>query len=294
MVRFSCDDQDFFEVDPVRYAGALEERGLTAYRRAIAQRADGDRNFAVSWARERLAVLDGDSEAIIALLGGDLSSPHQFIRVSEAMVELGRDDDVLFWTHRGFSETNGWQVAQLYDLACAVHERRGAYLELLALRREAHERMPSASTYRALRRAAEPLSAWPLERDGARRALRAHDRGGLIDALLEEGDLDSAWEAATATPAWDPGRERRTRLAEAREPARPDEALAWYLLAVEDILLETGRAAYARAVSVLKQARRAAAAANQSEAFATTLTDLRQRHTRRPTLIAMLDKASLT
>ena len=92
-------------------------------------------------------------------------------------------------------------------------------------------------------------------------------------------------------PAWDPGRERRTRLAEAREPARPDEALAWYMLVVDELLLETGRAAYARAVSVLKQARRAAAAANQSEAFAATLTDLRERHRRRPTLIAMLDKA---
>jgi hypothetical protein len=30
MVRFSCDDQDFVEVDPVRYAGALGERGLLA------------------------------------------------------------------------------------------------------------------------------------------------------------------------------------------------------------------------------------------------------------------------
>ena len=126
MVRFSCDDQDFFEVDPVRYASALGERGLTIYRRAIAQRADGEQNFAVRWARERLAVLDGDTEAIIALLGGDLSSPHQFIRVSEAMAELGRDEDVLFWTRRGIDETNGWQVAQLYDLACDVHGRRGA------------------------------------------------------------------------------------------------------------------------------------------------------------------------
>jgi hypothetical protein len=69
MVRFSCEDQDFFEVDPVRYAGALGERGLLVYRRAIEEREDGGRVFAVRWARERLAVLDGDGGAIVALLG---------------------------------------------------------------------------------------------------------------------------------------------------------------------------------------------------------------------------------
>jgi hypothetical protein len=294
MVRFSCDDQDLFEVDPVRYASALGERGVTAYRRVIAQRSDGEQNFAVRWARERLAVLDGDNDAIVTLLGGDLNSPHQFIRVSEAMAELGRDDDVLQWTARGIAETRGWQVAKLYDLACDVHERRGTHLEVLGLRHQQHEQMASASTYRALRRAAEPLSAWQSERDGARRALRERDPGGLIDALLEDGDPDAAWEAANAIPAWDPGRERRTRLAEAREAARPDEALALYILVAEDHLLETGRPAYARAISILKRARRAAEAANHNDQFASTLSHLRERHRRRPTLIAMLDKAGLT
>src|SRR3954468_2408416 len=32
MVRFGFDDQDFFEVDPVRYASALGQTGLPAYR----------------------------------------------------------------------------------------------------------------------------------------------------------------------------------------------------------------------------------------------------------------------
>jgi uncharacterized Zn finger protein len=61
----------------------------------------------------------------------------------------------------------------------------------------------------------------------------------------------------------------------------------------DEELLQTGRAAYARGVSLLKRARRAAQAAGQDEAFATALDDLRERHRRRPTLIAMLDKAAL-
>jgi hypothetical protein len=292
MVRFSCEDQDFFEVDPVRYAEALGEPGLTAYRRAIAAR-DGQRVFAVRWARERLAVLDGDTQAIVSLLGGDLSSPHQFIRVCEAMAELGRFDDVLAWARRGITETQGWQVAQLYDLACDVHDRHETPVEVLALRREQHERMASAGTYRALRRAADALDAWEVECAAARTALRERDRGELVEALLGDGDADAAWAVATEDPAWDPAG-RRLRLAQARETTRPDEALAWYLQIADDELEETGRPAYARAVAVLKHARRAAEAAGEGAAFAATLAALRERHRRRPTLIAMLDKAALS
>ena len=60
MIRFGFDDQDFFEVDPVRYASALGESGLAAYRSAVTARRDGDA-FPVRYALERLAILDRDS-----------------------------------------------------------------------------------------------------------------------------------------------------------------------------------------------------------------------------------------
>src|SRR5215211_3048046 len=161
MVRFGFDDQDFFEVDPVRYASALGDTGLAAYRDAVGARRDGDA-FAVRYARERLAILDRDVDAIVRLLGGDLTTPYQFIRVAEAMRELGLDAETLAWAKRGIAQTSGWQVAQLYDLACDV--QRGQPIEVLALRRAQHERMPSSSTYRAVRAAAEALDAWPLAR----------------------------------------------------------------------------------------------------------------------------------
>ena len=68
MVRFGFDDQDFFEVDPVRYAGALGDAGLAAYRGAVDARGEGD-SFAVSYARERLAVLDRDVDALVRSAG---------------------------------------------------------------------------------------------------------------------------------------------------------------------------------------------------------------------------------
>jgi hypothetical protein len=293
MVRFGCDDQDFFVVDPVRYAPALGDRGLSAYRHAIAQRDDADRVFAVRWARQRLTVLDGDEEAIVAVLGGDLTRPHQFIAICEAMAELGRDERVLAWANRGIAQTTGWQVEKLYDLACGAHERRNAPLEVLRLRREQHETMASASTYSRLRRAADAVDAWGIERDAARLALRERDFGGLVDALLAEGEAEAAWSVAVENPDWDPGLARRLRLAEAREAGHPQQALHWYMTVVDETLLETGRPAYARAVAVLKRARRAADASDEADSFAVWVVNLRERHRRRPALIAMLDKAGL-
>jgi uncharacterized Zn finger protein len=101
------------------------------------------------------------------------------------------------------------------------------------------------------------------------------------------------WSVAHEDPAWDPGLPRRLRLAEAREAQQPEQALPWYMLVADEMLLETGHRAYARAIPVLKHARRAAEAAGQREWFETRLADLREHHRRRPTLIATLDKAGL-
>lgn len=60
-------------------------------------------------------------------------------------------------------------------------------------------------TYSQLRRAAEDMDAWNIERDAARVSLRGRDLGGLVDALLDEGDVEEAWSVANEAPAWEPG-----------------------------------------------------------------------------------------
>jgi hypothetical protein len=104
MIRFRFVDQDSFEVDPGRYASALGEDGIAAYRKAVAAH-PADDSFAARYPRERLAVLDGDVDAIVKLLGGDLSTPSRFVRIAAAMSELGRDGETLAWTARGIAET---------------------------------------------------------------------------------------------------------------------------------------------------------------------------------------------
>lgn len=67
-----------------------------------------------------------------------------------------------------------------------------------------------------------------------------------------------------------------------------------YQRVVEHVLATTDRRAYQQAVRILKRADTAARAADQADTFAVYLAELRERHRRRPTLIALLDKARLT
>jgi uncharacterized Zn finger protein len=229
----------------------------------------------------------------VKLLGGDLTSPYQFIRVAEAMGELGLDDEVLAWSTRGIAQTNGWQTSQLYDLACGVHARRKQPLEVLALRRAQHERRPSSSTYRALRTAADALDVWPLEQDAARATLQRGDPRGLVDALLGDGELGLAWSAAVASPQDALGSDLWLRLAESSERDRPADALAVYQRIAGEVLERADRRAYRSAARILQRAQAAAQAAGELDAFGEYLTRLRERHRRRPALITILDKANL-
>lgn len=266
---------------------------MATYRREVQRRRDaGDSSFGVRYADERLAVLDGDVERIVRLLGRDPATPYRFIRVAEAMEELGRDDDVLRWALRGIAETSGWQVAQLYDLADGVHTRRGTSEERLRLRREQHERMPSSTTYDLLRKAAEP-DRWAEERAAARAVLAVRDPGALVDVLLADGEPDAAWRVAVDNADWEPGPQRWLRLAEAREPSAPGDALDVYLRLADAMLETAGRGAYTRAIALLRRARRAAASADRLEYFRQQPPSLRDQHRRRPTCVTMLDKAAL-
>lgn len=289
MACFTLADQDFFELDPVRYAAALREEGLAAYRDAVMNAGEPD-SYAVRHIRERLAILDEDVDAIVDLAGGDLSNAYQFGNVAEAMGQIGRDDLVLEWAERGIAETDGWQVAGLYDIACETYERRGEPLQALRLRRAHHERAPSTSTYEALGRAANAVGVWEVERDAARAALQRRDTRAYVHALLADGDTQLAWDVAEASENsldsddW-------LRLAEAHEATRPDDALGVYQRVVDETLCDADVRAYRRAAKILKRARAAALAATELDLFDDHVQRIREQYRRRPSLIGILDRA---
>jgi hypothetical protein len=289
MASFAIADQDFFELDPVRYVGALREQGLAAYREAVINASEPD-SFAVRHARERLAIVDEDLEAIVELIGGDLSNGARFARVAEAMGEIGRDDLVLEWAERGIAETDGWLVARLYDIACETYTRQGRPLEALRLRRAHHERASTSSTYEALRLAAGAVHAWDDERDAAREVLQRRDERGFVHVLLADGDAQLAWDVAMASDNSLDG-DDWLRLAEANEAIRPDEVLVVYQRVVDETLERADTRAYRRAAKILKRARGAALAATQPELFNEHVRRIREQYRRRPSLIGILDRA---
>ncbi|MEE9414483.1 MAG: hypothetical protein V3V01_04300 [Acidimicrobiales bacterium] len=290
MVKFGFDDQDFFTIDPVLYAPALGDKGMAVYRKAVAERSTQGRvPFAVRNAIERLAVLDEDIEAIVSLLGQDLTSPHQYTRVAAAMLELGRPADALAWAERGIAATSGWQVKHLYDVAAGVHDANEDLTAVLDVRLDHHQNMPSTSTYGLLRDAASAVGSWDSQVASARDVLGRRDRGSLVDVLLADGEIESAWGIA-AEDGDDLGNDRLVRLAEAYEVVDPAASVDVYVRVVESILETTDRRAYRAAVQQLKNARRAAVAADLAEEHHAYLVALREEHRRRPTLAAMLDK----
>lgn len=309
MVKFAFEDQDFFEVDPVAYADALGDKGLAVYRREVAKRSDptdaaehrsetlrdfygGFPSFAAKYAAERLAIIDRDVDRLVEMLGGDLSSPHQLQRVAEAMVELGDADDALRWVRRGIAETSGWQVAKLYDLAADLVADANDLGEVVEVRRHHHERMPSASTYARLQAAASAVDTWAVEVDQARAVLAERDPAGYIDALLADDEADEAW-AVAANGDREILASQWLRLAEAREPTVPGDSMVVYLRLADDVLVRADKRAYRDAVRHLNAARRAATAADRTDELTEHLEVLRERNRRRPSFMAMLDKAGL-
>jgi hypothetical protein len=69
----------------------------------------------------------------------------------------------------------------------------------------------------------------------------------LIDALLDDGDLDAAWTAA----ATDASQDRWIRLADSSVATRPADALAVYLKAISALTKQTGDNVYHQIAALL-------------------------------------------
>jgi hypothetical protein len=165
-------------------------------------------------------------------------------------------------------------------------------------RRARHEAERSLASYRALRAAARQGNTWNTERI---KALSQLPPPVLVDALLDDGDLDAAW-AVLAQPA-DPGRppvladdaaeEQRLRLADASLTARPAQALGVYLAAAGPLTRQTGDAAYRKLVRLLTSARACHQALGTTGEFGRYMAGLREANKRKRNLIRLLDDAGL-
>ena len=168
-VRFQFDDQDFFEVDPVRDTGALGEAGLAAYSDAVGGRRDGD-SFALRYARERLAILDATSTRSCGCsVGTDEPVPSSFASPRRCA--------------SSGSTTRRWRGPS----AASRRPAAGRSLSCNDLARAVHDAREEPGATRGARAAA---------------TLQRADVRGFVDAFLGDDEPELAWSAAAAAP-WD-------------------------------------------------------------------------------------------
>ena len=111
----------------------------------------------------------------------------------------------------------------------------------------------------------------------------------LVDALLDDGDLDAAWEAAkdaASDAQW-------LRLADASAATRPIDALAVYMRAIAPLKSMTGDRVYHRMASLLLSARACHETLGTTDKFARYMTGLRLDQKRKRNLIKILDQKGL-
>lgn len=293
------------------YADVLGEEGLIAYRerveaawRALPPAKPGYQpgRFAVTHLMERLADLEGGTDAVVAIMARDVTSGYDLLRIAQRLCADGRDDEALAWLERGLAEFA--PDGRLRSLAAECHLRAGRAGAAEELLWQNFAERPGLAAYIALHEAAADMAPWrprALARLGQAPAitgrfserpyLQGSGRSDLVEVLLWEDDVEAAWEAALAGGCRD---ELWLRLARARATAgHPADAIPILTAAAEQRIAHKDRAAYQVAAQLLVEAGAMFARCDRSEDFRSYLGGLRTAHRPKRALREELDRARL-
>ncbi len=291
-----------FAPDLGDYADLLGDEGIATVRERI--RTTYEENPEDGRARrlmESVARAEGDVDALIAIIAADLDDyGRSHLRIVRELDEAGRGDEALGWAERGLREATR-PDQQLVEYLSGRYAAAGRTGDVLGLRRTRFQAERTLAHYQALRAAATDLGTWPAEHGQALALLTEdarHQRarvpwawGGpvLVDALLDDGDLDAAWAAAKDTAT----EEQWLRLADASAASRPADALALYLRAIGSLKRDTGDPVYRRIASLLLSARGCHQTLGTTDQFRGYVTALRAEQKRKRNLIKILDENGL-
>lgn len=297
------DSIGFFSLED--HLPALGKEGLAAYRRLaetawkkVSPRGPGTRGeedngqrYQLTEIMKTLARMDDDTDALVDALKHDLTQPHTYVEIAQALSQANRHDDALHWAEAGRRAFKGRLNVPLDDFLVAEYHRRKRHDDAVALRWSRFLESPSLPTYQQLKAAASRAKSWPAWREKAVAFLRKPESRGsqpgysaswiasnasvLVQALLWEGDAPAALEAARAggcgTHLW-------LQLAGALETDHADEAIVIYRRQIDPIVRVTGNPAYDQAADLLRRVRVLMARTGKSEEFGPYLDGLRTRY----------------
>jgi uncharacterized Zn finger protein len=285
------------------YAGLLGDLGLATVRKRIAAAYAGQpTDWRAKSLMEAMARADGDVDALVTIYAAELDNHGwNHLRIARELDGAHRGDEALAWAERGLREA-AHPDQPLVDYLASRYAAAGRNDDVLGLRRDRFQAQRSLASYQALRQAATDVDAWPAQREQALALLREDARHWrstvswawtegpvLVDALLDDGDLDAAWAAAkdAATDAqW-------LRLADAAAATRPADALAVYLRTVGSLKKLTGNDVYQRMATLLLAARACHEALGTTTEFRRYIAALRMDQKRKRNLMKILDANGL-
>ncbi|MGF1425626.1 SWIM zinc finger family protein [Kitasatospora sp. LaBMicrA B282] len=292
------------EIDLEDYRDILAETGLARVRE-LAQEAW--RRRPSGWAEKNLmqdlVKAEGDVDALIAVHAADLApSGWTHLVIAQELDAAGREAESLEWAERGLRTTAGQAHVddRLLDYVTSRYVRAGRLTDAVAVRRDRSNAARTLAAYRKLRDAARTAGTWDTERPTALDLLRTdadnkHGRAWygdgpvLIDALIDDGDLDAAWQAAPGCA----GMRQWLTLADQVRDSRPADALEVYRRAIEPLKQVTGDGNYQQMATLLLSARTCHRALGTETEFASYLAALRADQKRKRNLLKILAEKGL-
>ena len=316
------DEWDVFGGAPETYADVLGTVGLAAYRRlaetewakvpALGPGSGGvspysSRRFRVTSIMESLARAAGDLDELVTVKVRDLSSAYRFLEIAQVCRDAGREDAALDWAERGVRAFPTATDSRLREFLAELYHHRSRHDEAMALIWAGFVERPSLERYQLLKSHADRIEARPTWRIRAIETARASiieeqrvarprgspwdrpvDGSSLVRIHLWEGELESAWQAATAlgcsAALW-------YELAAKRESDHPGDTLPIYQREVNTLLETKRNEGHEAAVKLLGRIRALMIRLGSERDFPGYLASVRAAHGRKRNFTKLLDKA---
>jgi uncharacterized Zn finger protein len=305
------------------YAEVLGAEGLAEYGRLAQaewvalpplgpkdeERSWSSRRFRITQIMQTLAELTGDVDAVVEVLARDQSSAYQFVRIAEVLREAKRYDDALVWAEKGLA-LHGGADSRLVEVAAEELHRTGRGEDAVRVTWEAFVEAPGLRTYRQLAEHAQRADLWRAWHDKALEVLRSRinqrqgkpargratrwpapgpDSSTLVEVLLFDGDVESAWVEASGAGC---RRDLWLELARRREGEHPLEAIPIWQAEVERSIDAKNIQAYAQAVELIVRVGELMSAAGQEADFTPYVAKLQATHKPKRNLMKLFDQRS--
>lgn len=295
--------------DLADYAHLLGDTGNAQVRQRItAALAANPRDHYARHLMEMIVKAEGNVDALVAVYATELDDRGwTHLRIARELDEAGRHADALSWAERGMREAR-YADERLVDYLADRYASDGRAADALALRQSRFEAARSLANYQALKRAATDAGTWQSERPNALARLREDAVANpartqlnwgwadpvLVEALIDDGDLDAAWTSVTTGPAKARATyDQRIRLADSLASTRPADVLPVYLAAIESLRSQTGDQTYRQMAGMLLSARDCHEKLGTTAEFRRYLAALRTDQKRKRNLMKVLDANGL-